>query len=376
MKKISIDEYILQNYKTKTNAEMAEECGCNRSTISNHRKKLGISASELNKQLRNNTEYICKQYGKKTKTALAKELSCSPSFIGKIWTENGLQGKSTNIYSYNEKYFEIIDNPQKAYWLGFIASDGNIYRREGHKGLLSLSLKDNDIEILHFLKKDLNTEKPISIVEDKRRKDTKMAILQISSDLLCNQLLEIGIGVRKTFDLSINQICSNIPKEFISSFILGYFDGDGSISIPNNGISKSHVRISGPITVLEDFQKILKNFDISCSILRDKRKYTKPFGSLEFQNTSEKYIFLKFIYSLKVKCLERKKERADELIKRIEDNSTNRSENINAQKIYKSVVLKWEELLERWNANQQPSLMRPFLKHRKVQRLIGEQRKQ
>ena len=36
-----------------------------------------------------------------------------------------------------------------------------------------------------------------------------------------------------------------------------------------------------------------------------------------------------------------------ELIRRIEENSTNRSENINAIKEYKSVVLKWEELLER-----------------------------
>ena len=72
MKKLNIDNYILQNYKTKTNAQMALECGCNKSTISNHRKKLGISATELNSQLRNKTEYICSQYGKKTKTSLAK----------------------------------------------------------------------------------------------------------------------------------------------------------------------------------------------------------------------------------------------------------------------------------------------------------------
>ena len=52
MKKIDIDEYILQNYKIKTNAEMSLELGCNKSTISNHRKKLGISATDLNQYLR------------------------------------------------------------------------------------------------------------------------------------------------------------------------------------------------------------------------------------------------------------------------------------------------------------------------------------
>lgn len=347
MKKLNIDNYILQNYKIKTNAQMALECGCNKSTISNHRKKLGISATELNSQLRNKTEYICSQYGKKTKTSLAKELNCSAAFIKKIWEENGLTKTKKVIYCCDEKYFEKIDSPEKAYWLGFIAADGNIYKREGHLSLLSISIKNTDIKLLQEFQKELSTTKPITITQDKRRENTKMATLQISSDLLCNQLLKIGIGIRKTFDLSISQICSNIPKKFWNSFILGYFDGDGSIDIPENGISKAHVRISGPIKNLEDFSKILFLFNINCSIIKDKRTYSEPFGSLEFKNTTEKYMFLKFIYSSNVKCLKRKKERADELIKRIESNSTNRFENIEAQNFYKSVVFKWEELLER-----------------------------
>ena len=28
------------------------------------------------------------------------------------------------MYKINDRYFEIIDNPNKAYWLGFIAADG------------------------------------------------------------------------------------------------------------------------------------------------------------------------------------------------------------------------------------------------------------
>lgn len=347
MKKLNIDNYILQNYKTKTNAQMALECGCNKSTISNHRKKLGISATELNSQLRNKTEYICSQHGKKTKTSLAKELNCSASFIKKIWTENGLTKAKKTTYCCNERYFEKIDSPEKAYWIGFITADGNIYKREGHSSLLSVSVKDTDIELLQGLQKELSTTKPIFIIQDKRRENTKMATLQISSDLLCNQLLKIGIGIRKTFDLSIKQIFASIPKQLWSSFLLGYFDGDGSIDIPEQGISKSHVRISAPIKSLNDFKEVLTFLDIDCSILQDKRKYTEPFGSLEFKNTTEKYVFLKFIYSLKVECLERKKERAFELIKRIENNSTNRSENVKAEKFYKSVVLKWEELLKR-----------------------------
>lgn len=333
MNRLNIDEYILKNYKEKTNAQMALECGCNKSTISNHRKKLGISWSELNSQLKNKTKYICSQKGKKTRKELSKELNCSISYIEKIWKENNLTGQDNQIYYCNEKYFNKIDTEEKAYWLGFIAADGNLYRRDGHKGLISISVNKKDIEILNSFQKQLNTTKPISFVKDKRRENTEMATIQINSDLLFNQLINIGIGIKKTFDLSINSIINSIPNKFINSFILGYFDGDGSIDIPKNKtISKSHVRICGPIKNLIDFQNILKEFHINSNIIEDKRKYKEPFGSLEMSNTTEKYSFLKFIYSSNIDCLKRKKELSDELIKRIENNSTNRSENIDAVK--------------------------------------------
>ena len=333
MKKLNIDEYILMNYKEKTNAQMAFECGCNKSTISNHRKKLGISWTELNSKLRENTEYICSQKGKKTRKKLAEELNCSISFIEKIWKENNITGQDGQIYSCDENYFNNIDTEEKAYWLGFIAADGNLYRREGHKGLISISINEKDIELLKNFQEQLNTMKPISITQDKRRENTKIATIQISSDILFNQLINIGIGIRKTYDLSIKAIVQKIPIELIKDFILGYFDGDGSIDIPkDNTISKSHVRISGPIKNLQDFQNILKDFHISSKIIEDKRKYKEPFGSIELLNTTEKYMFLKFVYSSNIKCLKRKKEISEELIRRIETNSTNRSENIEAVK--------------------------------------------
>lgn len=346
MKKFNIDEYILKNYKNKTNAQMALECGCCKSTISNHRVKLGISATDLNNELREKIPYICSQKGKKTKAALAKELNCSISFIKKIWTENNLTNTTSKVYYYDENYFDTIDCLEKAYWLGFLAADGNLYRRDGHQGLITLSLKNTDIEVLENLKKQLKTEKPISLNKDKRREDTIMATLQLSSDKLFNQLLALGIGVRKTFDLSIKDIFANIPKQFWKGFLLGYFDGDGSISLPDKNISKSHVRYSGPLTNLNDFKMILEEIGITCEIVEDKRNYSKPFGSLEFKNTTEKYNFLKYIYSSNINCLTRKKEKAGELIQRIEQNITNRNENIKALQHYKSVVLKWEELLE------------------------------
>jgi hypothetical protein len=348
MKKLNIDEYILKNYKTKTNAQMAQECGCNKSTISNHRKHLGISATFLNSELRNYTEYICQQYGKKTSSALSKELNCSISFIKKIWQENNVSEKykKHQVYSLNENYFKIIDTDAKAYFLGFIAADGCIYKRNNHQAMLSFSLKDIDVEVLENLKKELNTTKPICIT--KQTEVTTMATLQITSDILCSDLINLGLGVRKTFDMSIKEIMNNIPIKFWNSFILGYFDGDGSIDIPVDGtISKSHVRISGPVKSLENFKKVIEKVGILGKVVEDKRQYKEPFGSLEFTNTTNKYLFLKFIYSSYKNSLTRKKEIVEEFFRRVEQNVTHRSENTKAVNEFKSVVIKWEELLGR-----------------------------
>ena len=347
MKKFNIDDYILENYKTKTNAQMAEECGCCISTITNKRKKMGISATDLNDKLREKVPYICEMFGKKTRHQISKELNCSVGFITKIWKENNLTGTKNTIYSYDINYFKTIDTSEKAYWLGFIAADGNLYRRDGHQGMVSISIHEKDIELLENFKSEIDTTKPISICQDKRRPDTRIATLQITGDEFFNDILFYGIGIRKTFGMNLEEVFEKIPKKFINDFILGYFDGDGSIDIPqNNTISKGHVRISAPEKNLHVFQNYLLSVGITSTISIDKRKYSKSFGSLELKNTTEKYCFLKLIYSSNIKSLTRKKERADELIRRIENNVTNRSENIKAVNFYKTVVVKWGELLE------------------------------
>lgn len=340
MLRLDIDKYILENYRSKTSRELAKELNCDKKTINNHKKELGLLSN--NKILRNQEEYICSQYGKKLAKDIAKELSCSVSFIEKVFREHNLTNTKTQIYSLNENYFDNIDSFDKAYLLGFIASDGCIYCRSNHQKMLSISVNSIDLEILNNFKNNLNTTKPISIDEK-----TSMANLQITSDILCNSLINIGIIPKKTFDIDFSTIFSNIPNKFIPTFFLGYFDGDGSISLSldDNKISKSHIRISCPILSAESFKTELEKFNIDSKIYVDNRKYTKSFGELCFTDTIHKYLFLKFIYRDYNNSLLRKKLKAERFYYLVENNITKRKENKDAINNFNTVVLKWEELL-------------------------------
>ena len=58
------------------------------------------------------------------------------------------------MYKYNKKYFEVIDTEEKAYWLGFIAADGNV-RKDFLKMRIELNIKDKNH--LEKFKKSLDT---------------------------------------------------------------------------------------------------------------------------------------------------------------------------------------------------------------------------
>ena len=249
-------------------------------------------------------------------------------------------------YSFNENYFSSIKNKNQAYILGFIAADGNIHKREGNQHQIRISIKDVDIEILEFILQEFESTHPIKIQVDERRPEkTTMASITFLSDAMAKDLLKYGVGERKTFNYSILYTIEQLHCQFISSFLLGYFDGDGNVDLRGSTISRSHVRFSGPLKNMIELQKILEKVSIPSSVIEDKRKYTKPFGSLEATNTTQKYAILRFLYDSATSfSLSRKRIVAKELMRRIEENVTNRSENIKAVEYY-SVVVKREELL-------------------------------
>lgn len=125
---------------------------------------------------------------------------------------------------FNYDYFEKIDSEEKAYWLGFIAADGNV--REGKKSvnLFELSLKLSDSSHLEIFKDAINFKKPIL-------KDHFRCRLMLADVVFCRNLIDKGVVPRKSLILKFPTE-EQVPTELIRHFIRGYFDGDGCISNP------------------------------------------------------------------------------------------------------------------------------------------------
>ena len=251
-----------------------------------------------NRFSKENINYVCEKYHEKTSKELAKELGVSHQWVLKQWMIAGLSGKKNVTYHHDDNYFKKVDTPNKAYVIGLIASDGNVYKRknsENRQGWVRISLKSNDIKILKDIAIDMKSNKPVLTCNGRV---TETAELSIVSNNILEQLDIIGIRQRKTWDMSINEIIKNIPKEFLSDFIRGYFDGDGSIYINKDKIpSMASVTISMPESNgLQLCNFLREEVGIKVGFCLDKRMYKRSFGYMFCSNIESRYLFIKYIY--------------------------------------------------------------------------------
>lgn len=124
-------------------------------------------------------------------------------------------------HNLDENYFENINSNDKAYWLGWIISDGSITNQpEKSKFQLELTLKQEDEEILHLLEKDLGVSDKIYLSQ-KNYKRFSLGCKKIVKDLE-----KLGITQNKSFTVQV----PNFDPQFNAAFIRGIFDGDGGFT--------------------------------------------------------------------------------------------------------------------------------------------------
>lgn len=211
--------------------------------------------------------------------------------------------KSTKI---NNSFFKM-KSAEMFYILGFIAADGCILETARNGLSLNIELSIKDSQHLEKISKIMGFS---GLLRFDKTKST--AIFRVGSREICLDLKGYGISPRKSLVLNWP---SNIPSEYVSDFIRGYFDGDGSCRLQEgyknkNGefIPQFSFQILGTLHFLEG---IKKTFNEICN---------NNYGSIKKSKTSNVFIltiggnksaisFGEFIYNNKKVYLHRKFKR-------------------------------------------------------------------
>lgn len=141
----------------------------------------------------------------------------------------------TKCTVFNERYFQNIDTPQKAYMLGLLLSDGTIRKNNS----ISLSQCLENIDIINFFAEELKFN-GYYLLNSKVIKGVKKyyPCINFSSKKMTSDLKNFGIIPSKTWTLRIPKV------DYMSYMILGIFDGDGCIHY-KNGKKNTVFQLSG-----------------------------------------------------------------------------------------------------------------------------------
>jgi DNA-binding transcriptional regulator WhiA len=221
----------------------------------------------------------------------------------------GNHGNQKQYYNYNRNFFEKIDNPVKAYILGFIVSDGHI-RKDSSGYYLMFSIKKEDKYLLEsfcvVLGASIHAQ---NLVKRKSSNDGSYYLRFASKKLVCD-LYSLGVPIKNKSLKAVPIDC----KKYNQDFWRGMFDGDGSIgkASKNQKTPSLRITLTGTQEVCEGFEKYL-GYNGYMQKHKNCYQYQKTVSKLKDMETIYSKIYLNcsipFIYEKKDKFVEIIKER-------------------------------------------------------------------
>lgn len=158
-------------------------------------------------------------------------LNVSARSIGRVLAEQGINTKRRNRYTLNETYFDKIDSQTKAYIIGLMAADGCV---TSSNYVVYESVEPSLVELV---KEELSYTGNIRIISFSKGYDPHYRI-NFSSKQIAAALNRYAVVVGRTESGDYY-----FPEnEYLGSYLLGYFDGDGCAYV-NRGRSGGSVCI-------------------------------------------------------------------------------------------------------------------------------------
>ena len=263
-----------------------------------------------------------------------KSISCKLSELGKHLKEKTEIEKANyrRIYSVDDNYFENIDSQKKAYWLGWLITDGYVKTKANTcRGLvkensISLKLQIKDRYVLEDFRKDLNTDISIKSIKSRKAfeytnkitnktvcvKGGEQAEFRFTSAKMIQDLAKYGIHQNKTYDVVFPEA---LDSKYYPGFIAGVISGDGCIDIKKN--RKGFIlrcTISGTQDLVQKIKDILVK-EIGCNPEKKISKYesSKCLYRLEL-NQTETIALYYWLQKNGISLMERKNKLIEEFL--------------------------------------------------------------
>lgn len=239
---------------------------------------------------------------------LGRQFNCSPTTIKNLLLRynihirtRGEQTHYTNMQrskSCDDNYFSNIDTYNKAWVLGFLMADGSI---TPNRNCIKIALSTRDKHILEDIKKELKIER--NVKDSLTNNGFEVSALAWSSLQQKTDLAKYGIVPQKTYKECHLPLFDD--KKYTLAFILGFMDGDGSISVSKEGYLR--LRFCGyRDELLKDIRDFLyQEYQIHYSFSKD------PHRQMHELSISTIYAdpILKDMYDLNTICLKRKHQK-------------------------------------------------------------------
>lgn len=266
--------------------------------------------------------YLCKEYMNGVDSyTLARKYNIGPTiareYLGKCGIPRRQQSFYARKYLIDDYYFDQIDSPDKAYWLGFIYADGCILKSQKSLGL-RIDIAKADVELLHKLKISLKSTHPIydhRVYTTYSKNGSDIVSLHIVNKTIASGLHKHGLYMKSTRD-SIPSMAS----KFFNHFVRGYFDGDGCICISSREVYKVYkvygtASFCGNVKFLSELKNILSQF----AGVQSKNKIypcsnTTKISQLSYGGQADVQRIAKFMYEGSSDLyLKRKKDKFDKV---------------------------------------------------------------
>lgn len=192
--------------------------------------------------------------------------------------------------------FDTIDNPTDAYFIGLMAMDGGY--SEAKQKYPRMSLSSNNKQLITDIRDRYCVG--VNVIDRSER------VVSVQNRTYQNESYELHFPVGVTRSLANFGIARHkpertmvrIPNQYLSAYLLGIIDGDGSIVVRHRKDCRAprlniHI-VSGALLILAQIQRLLESdWNIASSIYEQKETYSE----LRINNTTRAVQFCSMIYS-------------------------------------------------------------------------------